>query len=328
MNYNCEHCNYTTDRKSNYDRHIKSSKHNNRNDSIVLDDTTNIKINNDHSQISNDIKKIYVCEYCKSEFKQSGHLNRHTKICYKRERLQEQLNAKNKENELLKQLLATAGNVAQTSTSSLNYLIKNFKNAPTLTKLSNYAILYEKNEDEDKDEDTNEDKNENNFIEDSPQDKSQDKLYFIRDLLFYHRTNDLYKYLGNFIIKNYKKDNPDDQSIWNSDTSRLTYIIRDIINNKQAWFTDKKGVRTNNYIIEPLLSYIKDIMNEFIINQSKIITNDMPDDYVKISKELHIAADIVICIDNKSLGGDIIRYIAPHFYLNNKDTVKLIESQN
>ena len=69
--------------------------------------------------------------------------------------------------------------------------------------------------------------------------------------------------MGDFIIKVYKKEKPSEQSIWNTDSSRLTYIIKDLINKKSSkWKIDKKGIKTKKFLIKPLLKHIKIILDD------------------------------------------------------------------
>jgi len=65
-NYECKKCNYVTQRKSQYDRHILTSKH--------------IRI---HENTENSSKKfkIYVCEFCNNEYKFHSGLWKHKKTC-------------------------------------------------------------------------------------------------------------------------------------------------------------------------------------------------------------------------------------------------------
>ena len=71
-------------------------------------------------------------------------------------------------------------------------------------------------------------------------------------------------YIGDIIIKNYKKVNSAKQSVWNSDTDRLTYVIRTLLkNNKFQWQLDKKGIDTANHMINPILQYIKTKLEQF-----------------------------------------------------------------
>ncbi len=49
----------------------------------------------------------------------------------------------------------------------------------------------------------------------------------ICDQLIYHnKYNRLHKFLASILICAYKKENPQDQPFWNTDCSRLNYIIR------------------------------------------------------------------------------------------------------
>jgi hypothetical protein len=244
----------------------------------------------------------YLCKFCDRTFNRSDNLARHINYCPIKKLNEEEKEIKNtlleKENKLLKDMLSTAGRVAQTSTSTLNYLVRNYKSTPVLKKLNDYSIMFEDN-----------------------------KIHFIKDIIFYHKNKDLHRYLSDFIIDNYKKEDPKDQAIWNSDTVRLTYIIKDIMNKKEEWTTDKKGVKTNEYIIEPMLKYIKEILLEYVDDQRiQIIKVVGSNNKIAINKEITIVVDIITNIDNKTLAFEIIKYIAPHFYLNNKENIKLIEN--
>ena len=64
----------------------------------------------------------------------------------------------------------------------------------------------------------------------------ENKLYDY--LLHYNSENKLDQYIGDIILKYIKKENPEDQSVWNSDVSRLTFLIRDIVNESPTWLRD------------------------------------------------------------------------------------------
>jgi hypothetical protein len=68
--YQCINCDYTTGRKSNYDKHILSTKHSKNN---VL--TT---INNQNKQL---FSKKYICQNCEKKFNDRAGLWRHSKKC-------------------------------------------------------------------------------------------------------------------------------------------------------------------------------------------------------------------------------------------------------
>lgn len=298
MKYICNICNYSSDKKSNYEHHLESQKH------ILLIGSSKIVpelSENNESKVKEDINNCLKCKYCDGLFKRQSNLSKHYNTCVVRkdtvelEKIKAQTSIE--EIKFLKQTVVTAGSIMQTSSNSLNFLIKNYNDAPVLKSLPDYSIMHQ-----------NEEMNQ-----------------FIKDLLFYYRKKDLHRYLGDFVVKNYKKDDPNEQSIWNSDTSRLTYMVRDIIKSKKNWFTDKKGIKTTSYIIDPMLQYIKETMNNFIKEQSKLIEEDMPNDYINLCQDITLAGHLILDVDNKTLAIDITKYIAPHFYLNNKENIKLIE---
>jgi hypothetical protein len=77
--FDCECCNYTTSRKSQYDRHLFTTKHKNRQKSTFCQQIST-NINQESSK--------FICE-CGKEYKERSGLWRHKKICnYKPETLQ------------------------------------------------------------------------------------------------------------------------------------------------------------------------------------------------------------------------------------------------
>ena len=66
----CDICNYKTSRKSQYDRHLLTSKHNNLTSS-----------NNLTNQEQNDKNKLFTCKNCDKEYKGRDGLWRHNKKC-------------------------------------------------------------------------------------------------------------------------------------------------------------------------------------------------------------------------------------------------------
>lgn len=81
------------------------------------------------------------------------------------------------------------------SMNTLSYLLLNYKDAPHIKKLQDYSILS---------------KNIDNFI---------------KSLTYYYDKNKLDKYIGDFFIRQYKREESELQSLWSSDTDRLNYFI-------------------------------------------------------------------------------------------------------
>lgn len=65
-------------------------------------------------------------------------------------------------------------------------------------------------------------------------------------------NNNLCVYLGDIIINEYKKNDPKRQSIWCTDASRMSFIIRKNISGVNEWHKDKKGLNFINLIIDPI----------------------------------------------------------------------------
>jgi len=247
MNYECKLCNYSSHDKFNYKRHMNSKRHVEK--VIDIPNTNNMT-----PQTIPDDSAKFTCNYCNMKFTKSCNLSRHKNICSEKEQMIQQLT--NRVNELnnklieqnkilekdeeminilksevdhLKSIVNNAGSIIKTSVSTVAYVLKNYKDAPALESVKDYSAIHYK----------------------------QDNSEFVENLIYEHTHNKLHIYIGDFIIKTYKKEDPSKQSIWNSDTSRLTYLIREIINNNKVdWKIDKKGIKTTKFIIEPILEYI------------------------------------------------------------------------
>ena len=211
--------------------------------------------------------------------------------------IKEHLETLKYENQFQKQIINSAGGMIKKSMNTLSYLLLNYKNAPHIKELPDYSIICKNISD------------------------------LVKNLTYYHDKNTLDKYIGDFIIRHYKREEPELQSVWSSDTDRLNYFICELIKeqktgkkntdlgSKTQWVLDKKGIKMSKYIIKPLLEYIHS-MNSNYINQKneEIIDNDTNVD--KILKEMQILASINADIKNNKLSTGINKYIAPHFYFD------------
>ena len=320
--YNCEQCEYETKRKSNLTRHVTLHSKQEKVNHIVNESCMNPK-----GIMNESFNGKFKCQYCNNLYSTSANLARHKKTCDDKSKLENEYNTKlkqltdqftNQMNELnvkltenvkiieqkddminvlksevlyFKSLVNNSGSMIKNSMSTMAYVIKNYSEAPALEFIKDCAaIRYE-----------------------------QDNIEFVDSLIFEHNNNKLHMYIGDFIIKTYKKTDPSQQSLWNSDTSRLTYLIRDIIaTNKLDWKVDKKGVKTTKFIVEPILEYVDKHIRNYI--QGYQI------DYSQSAKEaerqmmkLMSGNEILKSIENRVLNDDILKYITPHFYLTKND---------
>lgn len=321
--YKCTDCNYETRDKSNFLKHNSTKKHLKK----VNENTKSTKNIQKHS-LKNLPENEHQCPYCLTFYSTSSNLSRHKKLCSDKSQLENSykselerhkltneiekykqkvselnnLRAKDtemnkqlqNENAYLKTLIENAGAVIKTSVSALSYVAKNYKDAPKLQKLTDYSYI--------------------------TYDDDNDEFDLLKTIFDHYRDNILDQYLGNIIVSAYKKENPAEQSLWNSDTVRLTYLVKDIINKKTDWTVDKKGIKTSKFIIDPLLAYIRVLLTKYIDENG--LENYVTESYMQLKKrtdDMQAVAEIITVISNNSLSEQILKYIAPHFYLTKND---------
>lgn len=339
--YLCTPCNYTTLIKKSYEIHCKTMKH-----------TRNLK---------ESLKQI--CPYCKNIFTLKKCLDAHLKVCSLRDEIDFAKNDKDEQieylktmceervkqyekllkkitkekNELIKShkiekeelikqyttfkndcikikdeeinllkeevaqlhnLVKQGGNIVKTSIGAIKYAIKNFSNAPALATFSNYEL----------------------FI-------AQNKNSIVDIILFNFKNDLLHKYIGDIIIKAYKRDNCEEQSLWNTDTSRLSYIIKGLIDKndplKCEWKVDKNAIFVKEFIITPILLHIKKILLE---NASIMKKHYQENEFEYDSYQTSLYDETLKGISYLThqlesfphLEQNILKHISPHFFLKNK----------
>ncbi|QKF94867.1 zinc finger C2H2-type protein [Fadolivirus algeromassiliense] len=292
MKYICDHCSYSSNDKSNYNRHIKSETH------IHL--AKNAKKLAKNANIKRPSNQNYSCG-CGKAFSHQSSLSRHqnnctgTNIQNQMTLLIDTVNQLKKQNEnLQKQLHTFVKNNKPTINNNYisvkNYVQQNFPDAPALEGPKDYAKLtFEDND-------------------------------LIDSLIYNYENEILHSYLGKFIIGYYKKDNPSEQSLWTSDVSRLTYIIKELLeSNKSIWSHDFKGVKVKLCIVNPLLKYIRKCIDDYWINNLDCMKSLDTKELVKLQEKFISLQKIKQDIGNELIANNIIRFIAPHFYMEKKD---------
>lgn len=288
MLYNCvdNGCNYSTNNKKNFERHNESNAHK-RKFGLLKDKKPKKR------------KKQLICN-CGKKFEHASGLSRHKKEC-----TNNNINeVKEKLNEISKTLDKFMGLTLQpqivNNTNNIKYNIsikthvqKYYADAPKLISPNSYEKIKIENQ----------------------------KL--IDTLLYCTKNKLLYKHLGDFIVAYYKKDDPSKQSIWTTDVSRLTYIIKESLAGKESiWNHDYKGTQTKNYIINPMLAHIRQYIDEHQDSLIEIGYKTMEDDPNEIDLNFYNERQCTFEginiirqeIDNGILADDIIKYIAPYLY--------------
>lgn len=318
MEFNCEQCNYSSYDKFNYDRHLKTKKHKEK-----VSNSAKLSKNCHNIVQKLSYENGMECPFCNNVYANAPNLLRHQKTCLMKKELEnkynliirelenqnahlkELLEKENKskddmittlrsENRNLRVLLNNAGSVIKTSISTMSYIVKNYTEAPALEPIQDLPKLH----------------------------FELSTVEFAEQLILEYRHQTLTQYIGEIILKQYKKDDPKQQSIWNSDTSRLTYIIREIMHNKNLdWRVDKKGLKTTKYIIEPVLDYIGECLEEYL-QKTKI--GKRTDSTILIVNTMNNFTDankILQLIEDKIMEDDVLKYIAPHLYVIKDDDI-------
>lgn len=313
MLYKCNICTYESKRKDLYQKHLDTKLHINKTQDNtrhcnICDKDMVVTLENFNSHIMTCVdNKLNEYKNIISHFKEKN-------IEYKEKLIDSENKYKNLEikydnlDKEFKGYLLTNKNVIYNyinntnntvnSISSYNYVNKYFDTAPELAKITDYNLY----------------------------DKTQN-VFYIRELIFYYKEKTLPKFIGDHIIKLYKKENPKEQSVRNTDTTRLSYIVRIISNKILEWKIDKDGNEFKKITVDPLLDYINNdiIESRKMINQ-KIKEHDSPYcDYNELSRLLsdsHILYDINKEIEIGKLCNDILKYVSPNFYLNKTTNIE------
>jgi hypothetical protein len=126
----------------------------------------------------------------------------------------------------------------------------------------------------------------------------------------FYRDGTLVRYLAQFFLDHYKKTKPEEQSFWNTDCSRLSYVICTIVDNQASWVTDKKGVELKKHIIKPLFDHIEKELYGFLKNPENL----------KHTSLINSCTSLIQDIQSSVISDELLRYLAPHFQISNYKT--------
>jgi len=320
MKYQCEKCNYETDRLTNLNRHIKSSIHNSvkqmyycsncnisftRNSSLIRH-IKNICPNqtNEIILLNNKIKELEIEKIIKEKDIEKFKLEREKdieieklKIEKENIRLEERLKSTETINEFLikdKQhnefIQKENAQIIKTGMNALSFVRTQFYNAP--------PIHYYKKA--------------NNLFDHKKNTKGE-------VIVNYFKKKKLVKYIGNEIIKEYKKSNPHEQALWSSDVVRKNMLYnKQMNNNKTKWIQDKSGIDIASYAIDPIIKTIRTHTDPL----KDVTPNNILDN--KVTEMAELAHRLDDYIDNNNLKNDIISFISPRIFLD-KDKIFVVD---
>lgn len=331
----CKLCNLITDNKYYMDKHITCPTH--------------IKNLNGRDN-KNYIKTVYKCPECSNHFELKKSLNNHLKnncIVMKKDEFKILKNENSKLQEESK--LTTTKMTSLTSELSVlkeKLVTTETKLIQTEQKLATLEVKYEdmtndyieqmkihcKSADVNYRSALSLAKYLAKYYKDVPDLKqpilSAEKLNFniqiIKDIIHNFKHDILDEYLGDLIIAEYKKSNHDEQSMWSSDSSRQTFMVKD-----NSWICDKKGVKVDSTVISHITKKVYDLLSMFQDNLHKFTThkynlNDYDDDD-------SINSDTNSCdsVDDFSDDDDVTtEYIIISKYLNKLSETELMQYSN
>ena len=111
-----------------------------------------------------------------------------------------------------------------------------------------------------------------------------------------------------------------------TDANRYSYIIKELLeSNDSYWIIDKKGIKSEKYLIDPILNFIKNKIIEY-----NDYAYEMMSDYdihrdrkeIIIETQKH-GCDLIKEIDDGILNKEIIKTLAKH--IHHKNTNPLVE---
>lgn len=296
MRYECKLCNYLSNNKSNYTKHLKSNKHIKKTRNRTPGEfkcicgksyryQSGLSI---HQKKKDCLRKLEIDEAIKRTIEQC-------KQEYKQQLRSEMKHIENKLDRIEKNAKPTTINNTQNNISVYNYALQNLSSAPCLERFTDFPCLS------------------------------------MEYVLFHYEHKNLYEVLGNEIVEKYKKKDPRKQSLWSTDIRRQSYICKKLLadGDESIWQRDPTGIYVRKYIVTPLLKYlyglvenwIKDIQSEIIditdwreanrkMKNAETLQNLLYD--MEMGDAEQMKNETIQC--NK-LGYKITAYIAPLFML-------------
>jgi hypothetical protein len=297
--YKCELCNYKTDRTFDMKKHKASKKHIKN----MEDVTQNLSpaFSNKNDEKSKDDTELFQCQYCGSEFKYSYNKTKHEKSACKKKAgstddvvklLLENNKEKTKQIDFLMELLKTNSETANKSISTTSYIIKHFDKAPPMKKMDNKKAM--------------------KLLEyNVPKNHTSGEM-----IVYSYESKTLTSYLGNIIVDEYKKTKPEDQSVWNSDSVRLSFIVRQALETgDNEWVTDKSGIKLTALIISPMLDCVKKILKKYLDEKREEVEQDDCSNTTAL-EHMASAGNIIVSINRKELHTNVLKHISPQFNLD------------
>lgn len=135
-------------------------------------------------------------------------------------------------------------------------------------------------------------------------------------ILFYYGKQLFSQFIGEFIVKAYKYEDPQYQKFWASDIDRLTFLIRKTLQDKGEWVPDKGGICITKFVITPVIETVNNKVNKYVDMCKELLETTTDYDLrEKYGNYLCDAKKLFLDIELKKAHSKVLRYIAPYFQL-------------
>ena len=193
-----------------------------------------------------------------------------------------------------KKLTNNAGNIVNKTISAFTRAITDYKNAPTLklldSKTANKLLCQEK-------------------IRGKPVKLDNNKTAeYIAKL---SEQKILPKHLSNTLIEHYKMGDPNEQSVWTTDASRMKMIVK-IDDN---WIRDGNGKIINEHMIVPLINEMVKIIDQYNTSNGMNIGKMTHEQELKYAEVAMKILDIKLDVSSKKINKEILKCLMPEFIM-------------
>jgi len=341
-NYCCKVCDYYTPDSGNYHRHLKTSKHKKKKYSQLLqveisdDELAKISqrladclpVQKEENNKSEPIKELqeYPCIHCNLVFRHRSSLSKHNKKCSNKilqdTLLKKDLEIAKREIEMLKEKNETEIKQRTHLEKVLLSQIENYKELVMDSKkgnLSNSGLIYK------------------HFGDNPPLEKVEPKKLdgfigensvLIDEIICYSQHKVLHEFLSKFLLTIYKKKNILKQSIFSTDTSRLTYMVKELLFDETSeWILDKKGVKVTSLIIEPVTEYVRELVVDYY-HDIKIPEEPTIDDIRDYNQKKKDVIELLNLIDDGFLNNQINKFICPYLSIDKTKVKQISKNKN
>lgn len=350
MGYNCDVCNFKSERSYDLKVHERTVKHlknlgladlkkkekseeaneNNKsviknNDEIITDEIHDLVCTVTSRKGSKPRKKetvkIYTCDYCNKNFDYRQNLWTHRKTCKCKDLVTENTQLKESMTKMAETVEEIRNMVKSNSQQPLiqHPISINLTNNDNSTNMNtmNMSNVYKF---------VNKNYLNAHPLEMLPKSHAKKLLtakttddHTVEEFLIYYYDKFLFdQFIGEIIRGEYKKDDPEVQQFWTTDISRLSFVVRRVMQtNEEIWARDPKGVTLTKYIIAPILAEVRTMMkkyNTYCYEQMKDSSIDN-DEVEKFGDAMMSCTKIIRDINNNVLHEPILKYVTPHFQI-------------